>query len=102
MLAVEFVWDICDNDRYSTSSQIDVEPASQLNVGMSFRLAVTFRREGGPDDDVRYPMPNPAEYTHICHPHCLAQFISPHLCFCNFLEGVESISESLSSDGKQQ
>jgi hypothetical protein len=54
MLAVECVWNICYHNGYGTSPKVDIEPASQLNVGMSPRPAVTFRRAGGPDDDVRY------------------------------------------------
>jgi hypothetical protein len=54
MLTVECVWNVCDNDRYGTSPKIDIEPASQLNNGATPRIAVTFRGEGGPDDDFRY------------------------------------------------
>jgi hypothetical protein len=43
------------------------------------------------------------EVTHICHPHCFAQLISPHLCFCFVLEGLEGIvSKSASEQAKNE
>lgn len=92
MLAIEFVWNIRNNDRYSTSPKIDIEPVSQLSGVLVPLDRRDFPKTRKAERRRQVLTSIPGKYTHICHPHCLAQFISPHLCFCNVLEGLEGIS----------